>query len=162
MKKQRMLLSLTILGIALSTIASAYSLETNRLLAEARQATAKYQNVNSAIADGYFSTVECVESPFGTMGIHYVNPALMDRVVDETQPEILLYAPTKNGFRLVGVEYFIPAACVSSAPELFGEDMDGPMSGHGPGQPEHYDLHVWLWQANPNGIFEEWHPNINC
>ncbi len=118
--------------------------------------------VSLVIADGYFSTIDCVESPFGTMGIHYVNPALMDCTVDETQPEILLYVPTEKGFRLVGVEYFIPSACVSSAPELFGKDMDGPMPGHGPGQPEHYDLHVWLWQANPDGIFEEWHPNINC
>jgi len=48
------------------------------------------------------------------------------------------------------------------APTIFGQMMNGPMPGHEPGMPWHYDFHVWLWQANPNGIFEEYNPNIRC
>ncbi len=27
------------------------------------------------------------------------------------------------------------------------------MRGHFPGQPIHYDVHVWVWEPNPNGTF---------
>ena len=28
--------------------------------------------------------------------------------------------------------------------------------------PPHYDLHVWVWQANPAGIFAPFNPNVSC
>lgn len=31
-----------------------------------------------------------------------------------------------------------------------------------PGQPPHSDLHVWVWQANPSGMFAPSNPNVNC
>jgi hypothetical protein len=45
---------------------------------------------------------------------------------------------------------------------LFGRPFDGPMLGHEPGMPPHYDLHVWVWQANPEGIFAPFNPNVTC
>jgi hypothetical protein len=28
--------------------------------------------------------------------------------------------------------------------------------------PEHYDLHAWVWQANPAGMFAAWNPTVSC
>lgn len=49
-----------------------------------------------------------------------------------------------------------------AAPVLFGVPFDGPMDAHGPDQPPHYDLHVWVWSNNPSGIFEMFNPNVSC
>lgn len=152
--------------------------DVNSRLAKARQATVKYHDVTIALADGYVPGSPCIEVPgLGGMGFHYVNFGLVfDFAVDELTPEILLYAPTENGVRLVGVEYVMaasippwfdpvlppPPASVLPIPTVFGQPLNGPMAPHGPGEPWHYELHVWLWQANPDGIFEDWNPNISC
>ena len=140
-------------------------------LAQVRKATAKYQDVNAALADGFIRTPNCVESPDGGMGIHFINPArLMDPAVNTLEPEILLYIESGNGSRLLGVEYWFsigaPGTPVSDpappSPIIFGRPLDGPMEQHEPGQPPHYDLHVWVWKANPAGIFAPFNPNVNC
>jgi hypothetical protein len=46
----------------------------------------------------------------------------------------------------------------SDRPSLFGHRFDGPMPGHFPGMPVHYDLHVWAWFDNPNGAYSAWNP----
>jgi hypothetical protein len=28
--------------------------------------------------------------------------------------------------------------------------------------PVHYDLHVWLYQANPNGLLKPENPEVDC
>jgi len=140
-------------------------------LAQVRQATDKYHDVNVAIADGYIPTASCVASPAGGMGFHYVNPALArDSNINLTTPEILLYASVGGELKLVGVEYFFgigrPDAPIPDpappSPILFGRTFNGPMLGHEPGMPPHYDLHVWVWQANPEGIFTQFNPNVSC
>ena len=40
--------------------------------------------------------------------------------------------------------------------------FDGPMDGHGPGQPRHYDKHAWLWAHNPAGTWASWNPALSC
>ena len=45
---------------------------------------------------------------------------------------------------------------------LFGVPFDGPMLGHEPGMPKHYDLHVWLYERNPAGLFAAWNPRVHC
>lgn len=132
-------------------------------LAAVRQATARYHDVNLAIADGYVPLSPCVSEPgLGTMGIHFANLALaFDPVVSATTPEILLYVPTNDGFRLVGVEYFA-LALGQPAPELFGRSLDGPMVHPGEPIPPHYDLHAWIWQGNPAGMFAEFNPGLTC
>jgi hypothetical protein len=125
-------------------------------------ATAKYHDVNRALADGYIPAGGCVESESGVMGNHYVNLDRMgDGVVDPRRPELLLYVPGPAKPRLVGLEYFIPDSG-QPAPRLFGKRFDGPMPGHEPGQPVHYDLHVWTWAHNPSGLFAQYNPRLHC
>jgi hypothetical protein len=74
-----------------------------RELAQVRQATAKYHDVNAALADGFVPTPDCVQSPDGVMGIHYINPArLRDPAVSILEPEILLYVKSGTGLKLLG------------------------------------------------------------
>ena len=105
------------------------------------------------------------------MGIHFVNPPrLMDPAVNLLEPEILLYLDTPDGLKLLGVEYFYGVGAPDTevpnpappSPILFGRSLDGPMLGHEPGMPRHYDLHVWVWHANPGGIFAPWNPKVSC
>ena len=150
-------------------------------LTSARAATAQYHNESKAFADGFISTFECVSVPgLGAMGVHYVNPArMMDINVDATQPEALLYIRQDDGsMRLVGMEYVAPVlsngipwfggpnnpppVIDNPAPTLFGRTFDGPMPGHEPGQPWHYDLHVWAWRDNPYGLFFPFNPKLRC
>lgn len=30
------------------------------------------------------------------------------------------------------------------------------------GLPAHYEIHVWAWRDNPNGIFVDWNPRVSC
>ena len=158
-------------------------------LAEVRAATAKFHDISSAYAAGYSTQFEpCVENPgVGVMGVHARNETLMgDQVIDPLRPELLLYAPKPNGgYRLTGVEYFKvvllrnPATnevapwfspdpwpstyeVVSPTPQLFGHTFDGPMPGHIPAMPWHWDLHAWIWAHNPSGTFAEWNPTLQC
>jgi hypothetical protein len=152
-------------------------------LAAVRQATVGYHDLSAALADGYAPATGCVEEPgLGAMGIHYLNPTLVgDQAVDLLDPEVLLYIPSANGLRLVGVEYFVVALANSGngpipwfdhepppdgwftpAPELFGVTFNGPMEGHDAGMPWHYDFHVWAWQANPAGVFTDFNPRLSC
>ena len=156
-------------AVALTAVAGAGS-SVNVELAKVRAATAKYHSLARAQADGYSVEDEpCVVSPDGTMGIHAVNgPLIGDPTIDPLRPELLLYVPGPNGkLRLVGVEYFkVDAdqnlATAGDRPSLFGVPFDGPMEGHAPGMPIHYDLHVWIWHHNPSGMFPMWNPKLAC
>ncbi|MCA1639594.1 MAG: hypothetical protein LC768_14895 [Acidobacteria bacterium] len=56
----------------------------------------------------------------------------------------------------------IPFVASNPTPSLFGRSFNGPMPGHGPGEPVHYDLHVWAWRNNPNGMFAQFNPKLSC
>lgn len=151
-----------------------------------RQATTPYHDVDRAVAAGYGApeATACVEVPgLGAMGVHSVNFDLAsDLMIDPLRPEVLLYLPKRGGgFRLVGVEYVAVALVLTStgpapwfsesappypfvnpAPEIFGQIFDGPMAGHEPGQPWHYDLHAWAWAPNPAGEFAQFNPSLSC
>lgn len=157
-------------------------------LAGVRRATAQFHNISAAYAAGYTTENEpCVASPDGVMGIHAPNFALIgDQALDPTRPELLLYVPKpEGGHRLVGVEYFLvtllrnPATneiapwfsqqpwppsyeVVTPTPTLFGQTFQGPMPGHTPTMPWHWDLHAWVWAHNPSGMFAEWNPSLQC
>jgi hypothetical protein len=133
-------------------------------LAEVRAATARYHDVEVALAEGYAPGSPCVPNEHGpgAMGIHYVNMQLvMDGELDPSQPEALLYLPAPDGrLRLVGVEYlspYDPDDPASEPGELFGQAFtDTTPLG------EQTGLHVWLWQANPAGMFAAYNPNLSC
>jgi hypothetical protein len=160
-------------------------------LAAVRQATIRFHDISAAYAAGYTTEFEpCVEIPGGpVMGVHARHDTLMaDQIVDPLRPELLLYEPKPNGgLRLVGVEYFRivlvhdgdprtndepkawfgPGAppsdrIVGDTPQLFGHPFDGPMEGHIPQMPWHWDLHAWIWQANPDGVFADFNRTIRC
>ncbi len=148
-----------------------------RQLAKTKTALDKYQSVDTAKADGYVAASPCESTPTnpaqtsygGGMGIHYVNQALLKPgPIDPAKPPILVYAPTAGGgLQLVAAEYFKPDADQNvrtddDRPSLFGRAFDGPMQGHAPGMPIHFDLHVWLWQHNPSGIFASYNPDVTC
>lgn len=156
--------------------------------AAVKEATAAYHDVSKAVEAGYRApeAAACVESPAGAMGVHSANPALlMDGLIDPLRPEVLLYLPKNGGgFRLVGVEYVQPVivrspsgvtspwfaatrwpsnyTVLTPAPSLFGKTFDGPMAGHEPGMPWHYDLHAWIWAPNPNGDLAQFNPRLSC
>jgi hypothetical protein len=133
-----------------------------------RTAVARYHSVDQAIAAGYFAGSPCEQSPAGAMGIHYVNPFLFGPGLNAATPEVLLYMPNAAGdLKLVGVEYWQADADQNLAtnfdrPSIFGHVFDGPMLGHNPQMPIHYDLHVWVAEENPTGVFSQWNPSISC
>lgn len=159
-------------GLAAATLAvgaAPASADVNADLAAARAATAAYHDEDMAAADGYIPDHEfCVESPEGAMGYHDVNPANFEGPLDVRKPQAVLYQPGADGSRkLVAVEYIVVDADQNTEtdddrPYLFGQPFDGPMEGHGPGMPVHYDLHVWIWQHNPAGMFAAWNPAGSC
>jgi hypothetical protein len=155
---------------AATTTGAEGSAALNQTLVTARQVSEKYHDLDAAVADGYVPASGCVELPgVGGMGVHYLNPSYAaDPAIRADQPEELLYEPRSDGsLQLVGVEYFRADAdqdlsTDDDRPSLDGVAFDGPMLGHGPGMPIHYDLHVWVWKANPAGTFAEWNPNVHC
>jgi hypothetical protein len=135
-----------------------------------KAATSQYHSIARAFADGFNGDNEpCVSSPAGAMGVHWVNGARVgDPTLDPMEPEILLYAPGADGrLHLVGVEYMKVDAdqdltTDADRPSLFGQPFDGPMPGHSPTMPIHYDLHVWLFADNPDGTFAQFNPAVSC
>jgi hypothetical protein len=129
-----------------------------------RKELGKYKDVNLALADGYIPVSGCDAIPgVGAMGFHYLNlEAASDLVNDPFKPEILLYAPDDDGgLVLTGVEYF-QAEVGQPRPNIMGQGFDGPMPGHNPQMPVHYDLHVWLYRFNNTGLFAAWNPRVKC
>lgn len=140
-----------------------------RDLDRARAASADYQDVTVALADGFVPASECGEG----QGFHFVNAQrLVDSQVEATQPEVLLYVLDGiGGLKLVGIEHVKidqdqNLATDEDQPELYGQQFQGPMPGHDPLQvtpvPVHYDLHVWLWSEHPTGIFTPKNPALSC
>lgn len=141
-----------------------------------KAALSRYQSVDAAKAAGYAMASPCEFTPTspgaswwsGAMGVHFVNNQLLQQPLNPLKPAILVYLPTAGGgFKLVAAEYFKADAdqnvkTDSDRPALFGRSFDGPMLGHAPGMPIHYDLHVWLWQHNPAGIFAPYNPDASC
>lgn len=130
-------------------------------LAEAvRSATEKYQDPAAALADGYVA-MPCVSGPgSGAMGIHFVNPPLLeDGEIDVSRPEALMYEPQADGsLELLGVEFIAfegPAVLMGhlfhfvAAPNRYGLDP-------------FYELHVWAWRENPGGMFADFNTAVSC
>lgn len=129
------------------------------LLKDVRRATSRFNATEQAITAGYVPTDHCVASPLGGMGMHWVNPDLMDAAFDPLRPEVLLYEPRPNGQpRLVAVEYVV-LDVGQPRPEFDGRPFD--IRGT-PLPAPHWSLHVWLYQENPNGIFTPFNPTVSC
>ena len=135
--------------------------EQHRALAAMRRATARYHDVDAAIADGFILLHDCEVRPGeGAVGILYIHLArYLDGIIDPASPDGLLYEPAPNGrLRLTAAELAVPEAMWPSAepPSFFGvpfqlEEEFGALG-----------LHVWLWKHNPQGMFAQAHPGIRC
>jgi len=112
-----------------------------------------------ALANGYRRFGPCISSPQGAIGLHYVNRRLFASVaIIPRQPEAIVYMPRPGGgLRLGAVAY---AKVGGDRPRLWGVPFKGPMIEAG--MPKHYDLHVWIWQPNPRGLFAQFNPSIRC
>ena len=123
-------------------------------LAAARAATARYHDLDAALADGYVDLSFCMP----TMGYHYGRfDLLQDGVFDAAQPEILVYAPspTARKMRLVALEYAVPLQASIDPPEGFDGPFDYWFEDLTFGL---WTLHAWVWLQNPDGIFAKNNP----
>ena len=85
--------------------------ESSPLIEKIRHATARFLDINTALAEGWVPATPCVSGPdTGAMGVHLVFPSrLDDALLNASQPEALIYEPTALGMRLVGVEFIVDA-----------------------------------------------------
>ena len=141
-------------------------------ITDVRRATLGFHDVQAAMNAGYVKfpdlSGDCVAQPGqGAMGIHYLNGALIDTELDPLKPEALMYQPTKNGkLELVGVEYIVFQAEWDAAhpqpPVLFGHPFHLVRAPNRYNVPAFYELHLWVWEHNRNGIFNDWNPAVRC
>lgn len=134
--------------------------ELDGLAKEVRQVTSRFNSTVQAAMAGYEEDTHCVEVPgLGGMGFHWVNEDLVDPVFDPLKPEVVLYAPRKNGqLELVAVEYIV-IDVGQPAPTFDGQPFD---VGGTPVPVPHWSLHVWLHKGNPNGLFTPFNPAVSC
>jgi hypothetical protein len=131
------------------------SLQTRTELERAREATAKYNDINVALHDNFIDINVFIPH----MGFHYLNLERKDDggVFDPEKPELLVYAQDlcEGRLRLVAVEYGIPLNF--PRPEGFTGDAD--VWEH---DDEHglWTLHAWLWYQNPDGVFAPFNPRV--
>jgi hypothetical protein len=154
-------------GAGIDPDASLAASAPSSLVAQVREATAVYRDVNQAIAAGYQQFGGCVSGPqAGAMGVHFVKGSLVDDVLDVTQPEALVYEMSNGMARLVGVEYITPApvwdASHQDPPILNGQHFHLMGTPNRYRLPALYELHVWAWRENPNGTFADWNPLVSC
>jgi hypothetical protein len=164
-------------GVTAAAAGAAASPGSNVSLDAVRQATARFHNMDAAFAAGYEddgygcidATTFGLDPSAGGMGFHLINNAYhadADVEIDPLRPDLLVYGPAKGGAKpqLVALEYEVFASdwyalkgANAAPPSLFGHeferiDFDGMIL---------FGLHVWIWQDNPSGMFEDFNPRVS-
>lgn len=122
----------------------------------------------------------------GAMGVHYARPDLLKLTAfeprvdgvgthtDFNQPAVLVYEPQADGsMKLVAVENLVFKAAwdaenggrrPSFRGRLYNYMADDPATelDEAHGFMPHYDLHVWVHEPNPNGLYAQYNPNVTC
>jgi quercetin dioxygenase-like cupin family protein len=131
--------------------------------------------------------MEGMPSQEGGMGIHYFRPDLLGITAVEPrvngtgvhtnfmQPGVLIYEPQADGsMELVAIENLVfaeawRAAGNNAAPSFMGHQyyrmIDNPLTDdvdEAHGFEPHYELHMWLYRENPNGLFAQFNPAATC
>jgi hypothetical protein len=137
----------------------------------AKQSTAAFHDLEKAKDAGYSvqvfdaAGITCIASSEGAMGIHMLNPSLLNGEIDAERPELLVYEPRNDGtLKLVALEYLVFESAWegSEPPSLFGREFDFVPAGNRYGLPPFYALHAWIWKPNPSGILDAWNPRVSC
>jgi DNA-binding PadR family transcriptional regulator len=154
-------------------------------LDRARQATAKYQDVHVATAEGY----RAIGPDVPGMGVHFVLAAEQD-AFDIEKPPILVYEKSPSatgGYSLVGVSYLLKAAegpdgqplnapfpkslavwhrheniCVlpdNSSPVGLTEEQCRAKGGRFTAETP-WMVHAWIWKDSPLGVFSATNPSV--
>jgi hypothetical protein len=119
----------------------------HKQLADARRATARYQDFLTALRDGYVD----IGVVLPNMGRHLLKEALVDATFEAERPEILVYMEDLGGrMKLVAVEYAVPFNLTSAAPEGFPGGADAWFADE---RFQLWTLHAWVFKENPDGIF---------
>lgn len=176
--KNKTVLMITLAALSLIALASiamtnlgqsqSQNQASNDLVQVVRQSTERYQDVAAAEADGHGLFLGCVSGANGgAMGVHYPNGDLVgDGELDPSKPEVLIYEVKNGKYTLVGVEYLVLAddwnANNPSPPVLMGQVFNLNGSPNRYGMPAFFELHVWAWKTNPNGVFADWNPSVSC
>jgi hypothetical protein len=132
------------------------------------------------------AAMEGMPAQLGGMGIHYFRPDLLGitavepRVngtgthTDFLQPSILVYEPQPDGsLELVAVENLVfrdawHAAGHAAPPVFKGNEwytmVNNPLTevDEAHGFEPHYELHLWLYRDNPNGLYAQFNPTVSC
>lgn len=178
------------LGISLALAGSAHA-EVPRdqpfeSFQQLRTQLAPFKDINHALEQGYVMDPFCVASPAGAMGYHVVNRQMLGIINGATPingtgtdaganpPPVLLYEKQTDGsFKLVGIELLVFAqawhgAGFKKAPKYrardfdFMEDNPATPRDEAHGFAPHYDLHLWIFEPNPAGLYAQFNPNVTC
>src|SRR5687767_8502746 len=123
----------------------------------------------------------------GGMGIHFFRPDLLGiagtapRVsgtgvhTDFAQPAVLIYFPNETGeLELGAIENLVWEGPWKAAENAGPPDFHGYQYWHRIDNPAtadvdeahmfepHYELHIWLYEENPAGIFAPYNPRVGC
>ena len=139
-------------------------------LAKIRQATAKYHRTEAAEADGY-TYYPAPGNPGGpdafyvNWGALYDGPQGIPGAMKLDQPEALAYVKLPNGeLRLTSVFFFVPYD-VMPEPGMTVEPTEDPPLWFGRHPVANitlgmWEMEVWIWVNNPNGMFEFYNPRF--
>ena len=179
-----------------STSVNPLDTETSTVIEAIRQATAKYKDVEVALADGYIRDPanlctlpdqEGLPVQLGAMGIHFFRPDLLQitatapRVAgtgihtDFMEPGVLVYFPDETGaLKLGAVENLVfekawKEAGNSGPPEFYGQQFWHRIDNSATTDVDeahlfepHYELHIWVHEDNPSGVFSPYNPRVSC
>ena len=184
--------STAVLALSVVLIASAASGEVPRTqpdqaLQQLERQLEPFKNVAYAESQGYVRRSHCESHPtLGTMGFHYLRadllgltPPVNGRVngtgtyIGTEPPAILLYIPDgQGGLKLAGIELLVFAASWDAAnsqppmyrgrPFEFMADDPDTLRDEAHNFMPHYDLHIWLFEHNPSGLYAQWNPSLSC
>lgn len=185
-------LACSVAFLATTAIAEVPRTQPDQALQQLARQLEPFRNVNYALSKGYRpGNPHCESSPAGAMGVHYVRgdllglppgPPVQGQRVNGTgtytgtnPPAILLYfddASVAGGKRLAGIELLVFAEAWHAAnkqpPKYRGREYnymaDDPTTTRDEAHnfAPHYDLHIWLFDHNPSGLYAQWNPALSC
>ena len=129
-------------ALVLAVLPAASAGATDRgLLAQVRQATVQFHDLQAAIDADYVQFLPCFDDGVSSgMGQHFAEMSLIDGVADALHPEV----------------YVIPQSLwtADEPPMLFGEHF------HTNDTLGIWALHAWIWRGNPGGVHDDFSPNV--